>query len=283
MVARTDSALILRRFAYGESSLVLQVLAREHGRVHLIAKGAYRPTSRYFAALDLFDTLELTWSEQRGRELQPLSAARIVGRRAGLSREGLRYRAALTVLELAGAAAREGRPERGLFDLSRAALDALASDLPADAVVVAFELGFLADLGLAPALLACASCGRAARRRAGALGARGPAAGGPRSDFSAGAGGRLCAACAREARAAGRRVGTLPLDVLELAARLGEGAPGDVAHLRAALEGSDAAGLERTRDFVARFLEYHLEARPRSYRRLLAAGHRNAAAPTPRP
>ncbi|HVS19396.1 MAG TPA: hypothetical protein VMT18_12400, partial [Planctomycetota bacterium] len=88
--------------------------------------------------------------------------------------------------------------------------------------------------------------------------------------------------CAREARAAGRRVGTLPLDVLELAASLGANVSGDVAGLGAALADSDAAGLERTRDFVARFVEYHLEARPRSYRRLLAVGHRNAAAPAHR-
>lgn len=284
MAVRSDSALVLRRFAYGESSLVLQVLARESGRVHLIAKGAYRPTSRYFAALDLFDTLELTWSEQRGRELQTLSAATIRERRAGLARDGRRYRAALTALELAGAAAREGRPERGLFDLTRAVLDALGDpELPPDAALVAFELGFLDELGLAPALLACAACGRPATRRSGSQGARGKAAAGPRSDFSAGAGGRLCGACAREARAAGRRVGTLPLDVLELAARLAEGSPGDVARLRAALSGSDAAGLVRTRDFVARFLEYHLEARPRSYRRLLAAGHRNTPSQATQP
>jgi DNA repair protein RecO len=280
MVARADTCLILRRFAFGETSLVLQVLTRERGRVHLIAKGAYRATSRYFAALDLFDTLELAWSEQRERELQPLSAAHIRTRRARLAHDGARYRAALALLELAGAAAREQRAERVLFDLLEGALDSLLdAELPCDAVAVAFELGFLEDLGLAPALLACAACGRAASRRSAAAGARGARPRGPRSDFSAGAGGRLCGACARESRAAARRVGTLPLDVLELAARLGAVPPRDAAGLRAALQGSDAAGLERTRDFVARFVEYHLEARPRSYRRLLSAGQRNAAVP----
>ena len=84
MVQRSDRALILRRFAFGESSLVLQVLTRELGRVHLIAKGAYRPTSRYYAALDLFDTLDLDWSEQRGRE--PLD--RITSRRCTLLESG---------------------------------------------------------------------------------------------------------------------------------------------------------------------------------------------------
>lgn len=280
MVARTGEGLILRRFAWGETSLVLQVLTRERGRVHLIAKGVYRPTSRYFAALDLFDTLELTWSQQGERELQSLTAARILQRRARLADDGARYRAALAMLELTSAGAAEARAERGLFEVLTGGLDALLlTDVPGDAASVAFELGFLSDLGLAPALLECAACGRPASKRSDAAGARGARAVGPRSEFSAGAGGRLCGPCARAARAAGRRVGTLPLDVLELAERLARIQPGDAAGLREAARESDAPGLGRTRDFVARFVEYHLETRPRSYRRLLASGQRNAAAP----
>ena len=36
-----------------------------------------------------------------------------------------------------------------------------------------------------------------------------------------------------------------------------------------------APELERVRDFVVRFLEYHLESRPRSYRGFLAVPNRN--------
>jgi len=41
-------------------------------------------------------------------------------------------------------------------------------------------------------------------------------------------------------------------------------------------EGCDAAGLERVHDFVARFLEFHLESRPKSLRAFLSASNRNA-------
>jgi hypothetical protein len=34
-------------------------------------------------------------------------------------------------------------------------------------------------------------------------------------------------------------------------------------------------GVERVRDLVARFLEYHLEARPKSYRQFLSVPNRN--------
>ena len=258
-----DSALILRRFAYGESSLVLHVLTREHGRVHLIAKGAYRPTSRYYAALDLFDTLELGWQYTAGRELQVLREATISVRRHTLALDLERYAAALTVLELAALGAPENASAHELFDDTSRALDALRTARSASLTLIEFELRLLHNLGLAPALLRCAACGGAApplEREDD---------GDERAAFSAGAGGRFCSSCAAEARAAGRRVGTLPTRVLALAHACEAGARGVAAPEYDALE------LEHARDAVARFLEYHLEGRPVSYRQFLAVPNRN--------
>ncbi|MBI5431664.1 MAG: DNA repair protein RecO [Planctomycetes bacterium] len=250
---RSDRVLILRRFAYGETSLVLHVLTPNFGRVHLLAKGAYRPTSRYYAVLDLFDTLELEWSHAAGRELDTLRAGDLAQRRLAISSDLFRYRAGLAALELAGLAAQEGQPVRGLFARLELVLDELAeARIDARLALSAFELGFLVELGLAPALARCAACGRVA-----------PPAASPRASsvFSPGAGGRLCRRCAEEARASGRRVFALSTRTLELAAVLANDGP-------EALAGriSDAE-LEKVRAFVVRFLEYHLESRPKSYRR----------------
>jgi len=259
-----DRALVLRRFRYGESSLVLQVLARERGRVHLIARGAYRPKSRYYGALDLFDTLALEWSEARGRELQNLREAAILTRRARIALDLDTFRAATTALELTSLAARADQPGRELFDLLAALLDQLPDarpGVPPALPLAAFELGLLQHLGLAPALATCAACGGAA-----------PPDGRGRSAFSAGAGGRLCGRCAAEARSSGRRVGTMPADVLAAAGDLlADGPRPGAAATMAAL----AVGAERVRYVVARFLEYHLERRPRSYESFLAAPNRN--------
>lgn len=258
-----DRALILRRFAYGESSLVLHVLTREHGRVHILAKGAYRPTSRYYAALDLFDTLELGWQHSPARELQLLREASIEVRRLQLACDLERYEAALTVLELAGGGSPQDAPARELFDHATQALDAMCADDSPNRALIEFELRLLQDLGLAPALSRCAACGNDApplERDGG---------GEERAAFSAGAGGRLCPACSVEARNSGRRVGTLPTRVLALARSCLENGE------RLAAPAWDAQTLANTRDFVARFLEYHLEGRPKSYRRFLAVPNRN--------
>lgn len=255
MPVRSGRALVLRRTPYGESSLVVQLLTERAGRVHVLAKGAYRPTSRYFAVLDLFDTLELEWSGSRTSDLSLLRSGSLVRRRRGLTRDLEAYRAALTGLELCELAARPGLGEGGLFRLLEGFLDALDEGADPALALVVFELRFLQNLGLAPALQQCAACGDEA-----------PPVGKGRAAFSAGAGGRLCRKHAEEARAAGRRVGTLPIDVLEAAASLlAGGAPETTQDLR-----------ERLLDFVGRFLDYHLESRPASHSRFLAAPNRNA-------
>jgi len=261
MTALRDRALVLRRFPYSESSLVVFVLTEHHGPLRLLARGAYRPKSRFFAVLDFFDELQLEWRTSRHSELATLVKGDLTRRRRGVTDELARYRAALSALELADLGSRPGQAQPETFRSLAAALDAWhAGSAPADEVRIWFELAFLRQHGIAPALIGCAACGKSAAPVAGRA---------PRAWFSAGAGGRLCEACANDARAAGRRVGTLPLDVLVVADKMScdeAPLPHDLAPERCA----------RVRDFVERFLDYHLETRPRSHRAFLARPNRNA-------
>jgi DNA repair protein RecO (recombination protein O) len=270
MAIHADRAIILRRTPFGESSLVVQVLCAKRGRVHLLAKGAYRTTSRFFAVLDLFDSLDLEWSSRRGADLGLLRSGSLARRRRGPTRDLERYRVALTCLELAELAARPGQPDGALFRLLEDLLDRLDAPQEAtpeargwspDLALVVFELRFLQNLGLAPALERCAACGGPAP----------PVAQG-RAAFSAGAGGRLCRPCADDARTADRRVGTLPEQVLATADLLSR------AELRDPLPSTPISHdlSQRLRDFVGRFLDYHLETRPTSQRPFLSAPNRNA-------
>lgn len=272
-VRAADRALLLRRTPFGETSLVVHVLTSGRGRVELIARGAYRPKSRFSGVLDWFDTLELDWSRSDDGVLGTLRAGDVAVRRRSITRSLERYRCAQTVVELLDVATRAGAVDAPLFGLGEGALDALdAAPGPAYGALAAFELKLLAVLGLAPSLERCAACGQDAPPVDAS-------AAEPRAPFSAGAGGRLCAVHANEAVASGRRVGTLPVDVLAAAAAalrepLGAAGP---------WEGGAPRLDERVLDFAGRFLDHHLETRPRSHRSFLAAADRNrrAASRTP--
>ena len=249
------TALVLRRFPFRESSLVCHVLAREQGRVSVLAKGAYRPRSAYSGVLDLFDTLELTWSP--GADLANLRSGRILVRRAHICRDLDRYRAGTRVLELATLAARDGHEERELFDLVSGALDALQGGAATPELVsTVFDLRFLAGLGLEPALLHCAHCGSSL-----ATDTR------PRTGFSTPLGGRLCDPCARGvAGDRGAGLETVPTGLLRIARSLLDTPWPDLERIRLESERT-----RKLRAIVRRFLEYHLGTRPR------------ASGPLPRP
>ena len=284
-----DRALLLRRSPYGNSSLVVHVLTPDNGRVELIAKGAYRTKSRFAGVLDWFDTLDLTWSvksrtatDRRSNghvSLAPLIRGDIAVRRRALTRAITTYRAGQTIIELIDLATRSGATDAGLFPLFEESIDALnasvASSAPDDLATLltaTFELQLLAVLGLEPALEVCAACGGPAPAAidVGKRSARAP--------FSASSGGRLCEAHAREAHAQGARVGTLPLRLLEVAAGLATRTLTQLATTGRTDSAEDLLhGLEPRNilDFTGRFLDHHLETRPRSHARFLAAPDRN--------
>jgi len=252
---RTDRALVLKRSAYGESSLVLRLVTPRHGAAAVIAKGAYRPKSAFCGVFDLFDTLEVTWTPARHGGLGQASAARVVTRRRALTADLARYRAALAMLELVDLAAQPGHAETELFALVEGWLTVLAEGaITPELALVAFDLAFLQNLGLAPAFDTCAACGVAAptaARRSPAQARTVP--------FAIGAGGRLCDRCAHDAQASGRRVGALPMNVLRIATSVAAAKPRELARFRLSPE-----LLAQVATWVQRFLDYHLETRPRS-------------------
>lgn len=60
-----DQGLLLRRIAYGDSSLVVHLLSEGYGRIALMAKGARRAKSPFRATLAPLHTLTLTWRSGR--------------------------------------------------------------------------------------------------------------------------------------------------------------------------------------------------------------------------
>jgi len=273
---REDDALVLRRFPYGESSLVVHLLTRAHGRVTCLAKGAYRLQSGYFGVLDLFDTLRLAWRPRPSAEMALLERGAVLERRRGLTADLGRYERALAVLELAELAARADLADPTLFELVRSTLERLARGAAdPDLVLAVYELRYLACLGLAPALATCASCGTAPPAPRAI--ARGSGRAAPVVPFAVSEGGRLCPACADAARRAGRRVGTLPLASVKIGASLAAAPDSTLAGVRV-----EPAALAGVRGWIDAFLEYHLDReRTMSPKRTRRRSPRASAAPPP--
>ncbi len=72
-----EPAFVLHSIPYKETSLILDVFTRQHGRMALIAKGAKRPHSALRPVLQRFQPLLISWSGKS--ELRTLTKSEWVG------------------------------------------------------------------------------------------------------------------------------------------------------------------------------------------------------------
>ena len=79
-----EPAFVLHSYDWSESSLILEVFTRHHGRVALVAKGAKKPTSNFRPVLLPLQPLRLgyTVSQEVRDEIHPLKGAEWVDRKS---------------------------------------------------------------------------------------------------------------------------------------------------------------------------------------------------------
>lgn len=152
-----EPGFVLHSYPYKETSLLVEVFTRNHGRVPLIAKGAKRPHSTLRGVLQTFQPLQLVWSGKS--EVRTLVTAEWVGGLLPLERSALLCGFYLNEL-LVKLLARDD-PHPTLFDSYVAALNQLAHDEPAAIVLRQFELALLTDTGVAGSLVKIGRSGEA--------------------------------------------------------------------------------------------------------------------------
>ncbi|HEX4584867.1 MAG TPA: DNA repair protein RecO [Burkholderiaceae bacterium] len=152
--ARVDHqpAFVLHSYPWRETSLIIEVLSRDFGRMALVARGAKRPTSQFRGILMPFSPLALSWSGRS--ELKSLVRAEWQGGLVPLRGEGLL--AAFYLNELLVRLLLRADAHPALFASYVQSLAALAGrDGGREPVLRCFELDLLRDLGVAPSFQSC--------------------------------------------------------------------------------------------------------------------------------
>lgn len=137
------AAFLLHSHPFSETSLILEIFAREHGRLALLARGARRPRSSLRGTLHAFQPLALSWFG--GGEVKTLAKAEWLGGLPLLRGPGLLVGYYLNEL-LMKLLPRED-PHPVLFDAYGAALMALSRGATEAAELRRFEKILLRELG----------------------------------------------------------------------------------------------------------------------------------------
>lgn len=135
---------VLHSYPWRETSLILEVFTRDHGRVALVARGAKRPTSQFRGLLSPFCPLAVSWSGKG--EVKTLVRLEWLGGMVPLRGEALL--SAFYVNELLVRLLARGDAHESLFGAYVEALRVLALEGVAhEAGLRGFELDLLADIG----------------------------------------------------------------------------------------------------------------------------------------
>ncbi|TCS34332.1 DNA replication and repair protein RecO [Paucimonas lemoignei] len=146
---------VLHSYPYKETSLIIDVLTRDHGRIALVAKGAKRPHSQLRGVLQTFQPLSLSWSGKG--ELRTLTGAEWVGGLLPLEKDALLCGFYLNELLIKFLARDDSHP--ALFQHYVSTLNELGHGEPAPIVLRKFERALLKETGFSGDFTRCTSTG----------------------------------------------------------------------------------------------------------------------------
>ena len=157
-----ELAFVLHSHPFRETSLLLDVYSREHGRLAIVARGARRPRSALRGVLMNFQPLLLSWFGKG--EVRTLHAAQWQGGQPYL--QGTALMCGFYLNELLINLLARGDAHEQLFDYYRATLHRLAHETDHAATLRCFEKHLLQELGYALELEREAGSGKAIQAQA---------------------------------------------------------------------------------------------------------------------
>lgn len=228
MGLRHDQGIVLRSYPFGDADRVVVLLSPNHGKIRTVAKGVRKTKSRFGGRLEPFTHVDLVLYE--GRNLDTITQVAVLEPFPRLRNDLDAVVAAGTMVEAADAVAQEQETSIRLFLLLHRGLRALEQGERRQDLITSYLLKLAEMVGVAPALVSCASCGGVDQLHR----------------FSFGGGGVVCARCQVEGAV------RLRSGLTEYLAALAE------AELLA-LPAIDITLAPEAMGIARRFVEYHLD------------------------
>jgi DNA repair protein RecO (recombination protein O) len=152
--------IVIRTVDYGESSKVITLLTREHGKVGVMARGAKKPKSRLSAVSQLFTHGFFLCKAGTGTGMPDLSQGEIVESYRELRQDIVLTAYAAYMAELIDRLTQEREPQPFLFHLLCLTYRYMDEGKDAEILTRIVESKMLTVAGIRPQLHACCNCGR---------------------------------------------------------------------------------------------------------------------------
>lgn len=157
-----DEAIPLRIIPWSNTSRFVAWLARDHGKILTLIRGAQRPKSFFLGQMDLFYTCDVVFYARERHSLHTARECAPIETRSRLRSDWRACSVASYAADVMHRALQFDTPAHGCFELMEQTLDALEAG-PASArwTLPWFDLHFMDTLGLKPRIRTCPGCGNA--------------------------------------------------------------------------------------------------------------------------
>ncbi len=151
--------IVLKEFRFRETSKILTIFTRKHGKIHAMARGAYRPKSKLIANTQPFSYND--YYLYKGRNFYYINQGDIIDSFYPIRENIQRMMYGSYLLELVDLSIMEEEENEKLFLLLAKGLKVLSKlDRDYYKFILSYELKYISYLGYKPFLEGCAVCGR---------------------------------------------------------------------------------------------------------------------------
>lgn len=149
---QSATGIILRTRPLTETSVIVNWLSPDYGRISTVAKGGRRPKSPFAGKLDLFYLADFSFTRSQRSELHALREVKLRSLNASLREDMGWLQHAAYCARLIEQATETDTPLPVIYQLLHDVLETIPRHPPQPQTIFAFELKFLHELGLAPDL-----------------------------------------------------------------------------------------------------------------------------------
>ncbi len=164
MNQKKDQAICLRTVSYSDTSQIVTLLTREHGKIACMAKGSKRAKSAMDGAIEIFSFGPVVFTSPKEDGLTTLIEFSQQLRFRQLRQNLFALNSGLLAAELIESLTEMSDPHPELFDIFAMFLDSLQVQKNTSEQLwrlIGFEIKLLREIGLAPVTDRCANCGGA--------------------------------------------------------------------------------------------------------------------------
>jgi DNA repair protein RecO (recombination protein O) len=184
LIFNRTEGIVLRWTDFSNTSKIVTIYTRDHGKLRVLAKGAKRKKSEFLGILEPFCLLEVVYIEKK-RGMHLLKEACLLDSNPGIRQELTRIAYGMQLLSLVEQSQPEEDPDPVVFELLSSSLRELQRATSPENVSILFQLRLLRHFGKLPSLTNCIRCDSML---------------GPTTFYSARSEGFLCEACGEDRR-----------------------------------------------------------------------------------